>query len=159
MSPSFPEQSFIFSLAELQRLLRSYAEKKVARYGVTRAQWAVLAKLERTEGLPQAKLAKAMEMQPITLKRLIDPLCANGLIERRADESDRRAYRLYLRPAGSALVQRLKTLRNEINQQALIHLKPADAQRLFDQLEAIKNNVRGVLAGECESGKKERRYG
>ncbi len=159
MSPSFPDQSFIFSLAELQRLLRSYAEKKVSRYGVTRAQWAVLAKLERTEGLPQAKLAKAMEMQPITLKRLIDPLCANGLIERRPDQSDRRAYRLYLKPAGSALVQRLKALRNEINQLALVHLAPAEALRLFSQLEAIKVNVRAALSSECEPGKKERRYG
>ena len=159
MSPSFPEHNFIFSLAELQRLVRSYAEKKVARYGVTRAQWAVLAKLERTEGLPQAKLAKAMEMQPITLKRLIDPLCANGLIERRADEADRRTWRLYLKPAGSALLQRLKALRNEINQQALIHLTPAEAQRLFGQLEAIKANVRTALSSNCETARKERRYG
>jgi MarR family transcriptional regulator for hemolysin len=159
---SFPEHNFIFTLAELQRLLRSYAEQKVARFGVTRAQWAALAKLEKTEGQTQATLAKAMDMQPITLKRLIDPLCAKDLIERRADRDDRRAYRLYLKPAGRALVQRLKSVRNEINQQALIHLKPQDAQRLVEQLNAIKENVRTAQAADSvdkNDKKKERRYG
>jgi len=145
---SFPEHNFIFTLAELQRVVRSYAEQKVARYGVTRAQWAAL--------------AKAMDMQPITLKRLIDPLCAKDLIERRNDKDDRRAYRLYLKPAGRALVQRLQTVRNEINQQALIHLKPLDAQRVVEQLNAIKENVRSAHASDSvdkNEKKRERRYG
>jgi MarR family transcriptional regulator for hemolysin len=159
---SFPEHNFIFTLAELQRVVRSYAEQKVARFGVTRAQWAALAKLEKSEGQTQATLAKAMDMQPITLKRLIDPLCAKDLIERRNDKDDRRAYRLYLRPAGRALVQRLRTVRNEINQQALIHLKPQDAQRVVEQLNAIKENVRSAHTSDSvdkNEKKKERRYG
>ena len=103
-----------------------------------------------------------MEMQPITLKRLIDPLCAKQLIERRSDENDRRANRLYLKPAGRALVQRLQTVRNEINQQALIHLKPLDAQRVVEQLNAIKENVRSAHASDSvdkNEKKRERRYG
>lgn len=159
---SFPEHNFIFTLAELQRVVRSYAEQKVARFGVTRAQWAALAKLEKREGQTQATLAKAMDMQPITLKRLIDPLCAKDLIERRNDKDDRRAYRLYLKPAGRALVQRLQTVRNEINQQALIHLKPLDAQRVVEQLNAIKENVRSAHASDSvdkNEKKRERRYG
>ncbi len=162
MPLNFPEHNFIFTLAELQRVVRSYAEQKVARYGITRAQWAALAKLEKSEGQTQATLAKAMDMQPITLKRLIDPLCAKDLIERRGDKDDRRAYRLYLKPAGRALVAKLRSLRNEINQQALIHLKPQDAQRLVEQLNAIKENVRAVQASDSidkNEKKKERRYG
>jgi len=159
---SFPEHNFIFTLAELQRVVRSYAEQKVSRFGVTRAQWAALAKLEKREGQTQATLAKAMDMQPITLKRLIDPLCAKDLIERRSDKDDRRAYRLYLKPAGRALVGKLRSVRNEINQQALIHLKPQDAQRLVEQLNAIKENVRVAQqadSAEKNDKKKERRYG
>jgi MarR family transcriptional regulator, transcriptional regulator for hemolysin len=159
MALSFPEHNFIFTLAELQRVMRSYAEQKVARYGITRAQWAVLAKLERTEGQQQATLAKAMEMQPITLKRLIDPLCAKGLIERRSDANDRRANRLYLKPAGRALVVKLKSVRNEINQQALIHLKPQDAERLVGQLNAIKENVRTAQQADGSEKRREHRYG
>ena len=66
------DMNFLFALAELQRLVRAYADKQAARYGITRAQWAVLAKVERFEGLKQSELAEQMEMQPITLTRLND---------------------------------------------------------------------------------------
>jgi len=93
------DMNFLFTLGEVQRLVRAYADKQAARYGITRAQWAVLAKVERTEGLKQSELAEQMEMQPITLTRLIDKLCDNGWIERRGDETDRRVNRLYLKKA------------------------------------------------------------
>src|SRR5438046_8483955 len=97
------ELNFLFTLAELQRMMRGYADRQAARYGITRAQWAVLAKVERTEGLKQSELAEQMEMQPITLTRLIDKLCGNGWIERRGDDNDRRVNRLYLRKAARPL--------------------------------------------------------
>jgi len=101
------DMNFLFALAELQRLVRAYADKQAARYGITRAQWAVLAKVERNEGLKQTELAEQMEMQPITLTRLIDRLCDNGWIERRSDDSDRRVNRLYLRKAARPLLAKL----------------------------------------------------
>ena len=91
------DMNFLFTLGELQRLVRAYADKQAARYGITRAQWAVLAKVERNEGMKQSELAEQMEMQPITLTRLIDRLCDNGWIERVEEDStprDRRTYRL-----------------------------------------------------------------
>jgi MarR family transcriptional regulator for hemolysin len=66
MSRGPVDMNFLFTLGELQRLVRAYADKQAARYGITRAQWAVLAKVERTEGLKQSELAEQMEMQPIT---------------------------------------------------------------------------------------------
>ena len=101
------DMNFLFTLAEVQRLMRVYADKEAARYGITRAQWAVLAKVERTEGMKQTELAEQMEMQPITLTRLIDKLCDNGWIERRGDETDRRVNRLYLKKAGRPLLAKL----------------------------------------------------
>ena len=107
MSRGSVDMNFLFTLGELQRLVRAYADKQAARYGITRAQWAVLAKVERTEGLKQSELAEQMEMQPITLTRLIDRLCDNGWIERRGDETDRRVNRLYLRKAARPLLGKL----------------------------------------------------
>ena len=95
---------FLFALFETQRMLRLYADKLAVRHGITRAQWAVLAKLERTEGLKQSELADMMEIQPISLTRLIDRLCSNDLIERREDPKDRRVNRLYLRPAARPML-------------------------------------------------------
>jgi DNA-binding MarR family transcriptional regulator len=150
---------FLFALFETQRMLRLYADRLAVRHGITRAQWAVLAKLERTEGLKQSELAELMEMQPITLTRLIDRLCDNDLIERRADARDRRANRLYLRPAARPLLKRLGELRAEITQASLKHFTADEAQALVAQLDTIKSNVRDALHAIGDAGTKEQRYG
>ena len=150
---------FLFALFETQRMLRLYADKLAVRHGITRAQWAVLAKLERTEGLKQSELADMMEMQPITLTRLIDRLCSNDLIERREDPKDRRVNRLYLRPAARPMLAQLAKLRAEITQTALSHLTASEADALTGQLEFIKNNVRDALQTVSDAKLKEQRYG
>src|SRR3954454_13783733 len=139
------DMNFLFTLAELARLVRAYADKQAARYGITRAQWAVLAKVERAEGMKQSELAELMEMQPITLTRLIDRLCENGWIERRGDETDRRVNRLYLRKAARPLLGKLSGLRSELTATALEGIGPAEAHRMLAQLEAIKENVRNAI--------------
>jgi DNA-binding MarR family transcriptional regulator len=154
------ETNFLFTLGEVFRLIRVYADKEAARYGITRAQWAVLAKIERQEGLKQTELAEQMEMQPITLTRLIDKLCDAGLIERRGDENDRRVNRLYLKKAARPLLGKLAGLRAELTATALEGINPADAHRLLGQLEDIKENVRNAIQSPAgESSRKEQRYG
>ena len=154
------DMNFLFTLAELQRMMRAYADKQAARHGITRAQWAVLAKVERAEGLKQSELAEQMEMQPITLTRLIDKLCDNGWIERRGDENDRRVNRLYLRKAARPLLGKLSGLRAELTATALVGINPADAHRLLAQLDLIKENVRNAIQNPAgEPPRKEQRYG
>ena len=154
------DMNFLFTLAELQRLVRAYADKQAARYGITRAQWAVLAKVERSEGLKQSELAELMEMQPITLTRLVDRLCDNGWIERRDDDTDRRVNRLYLRKAARPLLAKLAGLRSELTATALEGINPADAHRLLAQLETIKENVRNAIQNASEEATtKEQQYG
>jgi MarR family transcriptional regulator for hemolysin len=154
------DMNFLFALGEVQRLMRAYADKEAARYGITRAQWAVLAKLERSEGMKQTELAEQLEMQPITLTRLIDKLCDNGWIERRGDENDRRVNRLYLKKAARPLLGKLAGLKSEITSAALEGISPIDAERLVSQLESIKENVRNALQTiDAQLPKKEQRYG
>ena len=153
------DANFLFTLGELQRVVRAYADRQAARYGITRAQWAVLAKIERFEGMKQTELAEQMEMQPITLTRLIDRLCDNGWIERRSDDSDRRVNRLYLRKAARPLLAKLSGLRSELTETALKGIGPADAQRLLTQLETVKENVRNAIADAEQDARKEQRYG
>jgi MarR family transcriptional regulator for hemolysin len=154
------DMNFLFTLGEVQRMMRAYADRQAARYGITRAQWAVLANVERTEGLKQSELAEQMEMQPITLTRLIDKLCDNGWIERRGDENDRRVNRLYLRKAARPLLGKLAGLRSELTATALDGINPADAHRLLAQLDLIKENVRNAIQNPAnEPPRKEQRYG
>lgn len=153
-----PDHHFLFALADLQRSVRAYADQRASRHGITRAQWAVLVKIHREEGLQQAELAKLLDIQPITLTRLVDRLCAAGFVERRADENDRRANRLYLLPAARPLMVKLRSLRDEINQTALAHMTPEEADRFVAQLDAIKANVRAAHKSGC-AAKKERSNG
>ena len=80
---------------------------------MTRAQWAVLVRLDRSEGLNQSELAEMLDLQPITLTRLLDKLCDSGLIERRPDPDDRRAKRLFLTAAARPLLEQLSVLGEE----------------------------------------------
>src|SRR2546423_12434949 len=110
MRPRNPRREFAFVLNDVARLLRTYADQRARRLGITRAQWAVMARLEHAEGLKQSELADILDLQPITLTRLVDRLCANGMIERRADPNDRRAKRLHLTPLARPLMDRLAEL-------------------------------------------------
>ena len=90
----------LFQLSDVARTMRTYIDQRAREHGMTRAQWGVLARLERQEGMTQAEMAEALEIQPISLVRLIDRLCQHGLVERRPHPRDRRANRLYLTDKG-----------------------------------------------------------
>ena len=154
------DMNFLFTLGEVTRMVRAWADKEAVHYGITRAQWAVLAKIERNEGMKQSELAEQMEMQPITLTRLIDKLCDNGFIERRGDENDRRVNLLYLKKAARPLLGKLAGLRSELTATALEGITPADAHKLLAQLETIKENVRNAVQSPgANPSRKEQRYG
>src|SRR5262245_59394633 len=102
-----PARKIAFLISDLARLLKTYVDQQARRYGMTRAQWQVLVRVERNEGLKQSELAEMLDLQPITLTRLVDRLYENGLIERRPDPNDRRAKRLFLTPDARPLMERL----------------------------------------------------
>ena len=91
-----PYQGVGALLVEVGRLLRRNFNRRAQELGLTQAQWQALAHLSRKQGINQACLADLLEVQPITLARLIDRLAAAGWVERRPDPADRRAQRLYL---------------------------------------------------------------
>ena len=151
-----------FSINDVARLLRTYADQSAGRYGMTRAKWAVLARLDRFEGLKQAELAEMLDLQPISLTRLLDGLAENGLIERRADPEDRRVKRLYLTPDARPLLERLTELGEDLMETALAGLSPAEVDGLLAQLTTVKENLRQAIQKKQQNGKSaeiEQRYG
>ena len=120
-----------FAINDVARLLRTFADHAAGRFGMTRAKWAVLARLDRFEGLKQTELAEMLDLQPITLTRLLDGLANNGLIERRPDPDDRRAKRLFLTPAARPLLERLTALGEGLMETALAGLEPSDVDALL----------------------------
>jgi MarR family transcriptional regulator for hemolysin len=134
-----------FTINDVARLLRNYADQKAAQFGMSRAKWAVLARLDRFEGLKQAELADMLDLQPISLTRLLDGLSTNGLIERRPDPEDRRAKRLYLTPAARPLLEQLSILGEELTETAFAGLDETAEAVLLQRLSAVKENLRRVV--------------
>jgi MarR family transcriptional regulator for hemolysin len=146
-----------FNINDVARLLRTYADQKAANFGLTRAKWAVLARLDRFEGLKQNELAEMLDLQPISLTRLLDGLSESGLIERRSDPDDRRAKRLFLTPAARPLLDRLSELGEDLMTTALAGLDQAERSALLASLTTIKENLRQAV--QKKSAKMEQRYG
>jgi MarR family transcriptional regulator for hemolysin len=138
-------RELLFLISDVGRLLRTYADQKARRFGMTRAQWAVLLRLERREGLKQSDLAEALDIQPITLTRLVDRLCDNGLIERRADPNDRRAKRLYLTPAARPLIDRIADRIEELSETVLAGIEPAEVERMLSKLGLARENLKQAI--------------
>ena len=108
-----PDQpDLLFLLHDVARHVRLNADRRAAAYGLTRAQWVILMWLERQPGLSQKELAEIVEVEPITVGRLIDRLEAREFVERRADPQDRRIWRLHLRPAALPVLRALQQERN-----------------------------------------------
>ena len=105
----------------------------------------VLARLDRFEGLKQSELAEMLDLQPITLTRLLDRLCECGLIERRPDPNDRRAKRLFLTPAARPMLERLGNLGEELMATALAGVDRENIEKMVAQLAIVKENLRQAI--------------
>src|ERR1700683_1529798 len=145
MPPVSRRREFAFILNDVARLLRTYADYRAAQFGMTRAQWAVLVRLDLYEGLNQSELADMLDLQPITLTRLLDKLCDSGLIERRPDPGDRRAKRLFLTAAARPLLKQLGVLGEETMAAALEGLSQDDIARMVSELGTVKDNLRRLI--------------
>lgn len=140
------KREMAFTIMDVARLLKTYADQRARQFGISRAQWAVLIRIERNEGLKQSELAEMLDLQPITLTRLLDRLAESGLIERRADPNDRRANRLYLKPAAKPLLGRLSELGADLMDIVLDGLSTASIERMLKELGQIKDNLRSAIA-------------
>jgi MarR family transcriptional regulator, transcriptional regulator for hemolysin len=160
MLPRSLNREFAFTLNDVARMLKTYADHMGSQFGVTRAQWAVLVRLDRFEGLKQSELAEMLDLQPITLTRLLDRLCDNGLIERRSDPNDRRAKRLFLTAAARPLLERLGELGEDMMTTTLNGVSSESVEQIVAQLAIVKENLRQAIAHRNAAGAGEgQRYG
>jgi MarR family transcriptional regulator, transcriptional regulator for hemolysin len=140
------KKQIVSQLVETSRLLRNYIDHRAKSRGTTRAQWIVLFRLREQEGLSQVDLADVLELQPISLVRLLDRLVEHDLVERRSDPKDRRANRLFLTPVGRQLVDDLDSLRDAIAADVLHGVPTATLETSLKALRDIKDRIK-TLAG------------
>lgn len=130
-----------FLISDVGRSLRTVVDQRARRIGMTRAQWALLYHIERTKGARQVDLASLMELEPMTVARLIDRLEKAGVVERRADPADRRANRIYLTKKAGPVLERLRRIGDELMAEVLAPFDPAEREKLHALLSILKTNL------------------
>ena len=138
------KRQLVSQLVESSRLLRNFIDHRAKGRGTTRAQWIVLFRLREQEGLSQVDLADVLELQPISLVRLLDRLVEHGLVERRHDPKDRRANRLFLTDAGRQLVDDLDSLRDANATDVLQGVSITSIQTTLNTLLDIKERIKSL---------------
>jgi DNA-binding MarR family transcriptional regulator len=130
-----------FEIAETAHALRKAFDRRAVGLGVTRAQWKVLFRLTREPGLRQIELADMLDIEPITLTRIIDRLEEGGLVERVSDPTDRRAWRLHVTAKAQPLVVKLRAVADEMIADAFAGIDPKEIEITRQVLARVRDNA------------------
>ena len=130
-----------FEIGETAHAMRKAFDRRASALGVTRAQWKVLFRLSREPGLRQIELADMLDIEPITLSRIIDRLAEAELVERQPDPADRRAWRLHVTGRAQPLVEKLRRLADELFAEAFAGIDPKDMENVRRVLARVRENV------------------
>jgi MarR family transcriptional regulator for hemolysin len=135
-------------ISDVARLLRTEFDRRVRRLGITRAQWLVLTRLHRRPGASLSELAEMMEVEKATAGRMIDRLVANGWVERRTQEGDRRVY---LTAEAERVHKRIWRVAEDTVNSALTDLSPRESKQLMALLQRIKKTLVSANDGQTRN--------
>ena len=138
---SKPPASLGFLVNDVARLIRRNFNRRVQHLGLTQAQWQVLAHLARNEGMRQIQLAETLEMQPISVARIIDRMQAAGWVERRPDPADRRAFNLYVTDKANPILEQMWEHGAETRAQALAGIPEPQRELVMQALLTMRENL------------------
>jgi DNA-binding MarR family transcriptional regulator len=133
--------SFGFLLSDTARLVRRRFDERARQHGATRAQWKALLGISRHAGINQGGLADLLEVEPITLCRMIDRMEDAGLVERRRDPNDRRAWQLFLTDKAHPIIEELHCTAADLMAQALRGVPPEQLEAVTGTLNRIRQNL------------------
>ena len=135
------DRDLLVVLHDVARLIRTRFDQRARAFGMTRAQWVILARLSRQPGLSQNELATICEVEPITVGRLVDRLEARDMVERRPDPTDRRVKRLHLLPAAEPVLVQITRSREYLDAEITDGLYGPAREALVDALLHMKTKL------------------
>ena len=135
------DRDLLLLLHDVARLIRTRFDQRARAKGMTRAQWVILARVSANPGLSQNELAAILEVEPISVGRLVDRLEVRALVERRADPADRRIWRLHLLPAAEPILEEISRARDVLGEQLLDGVDANSRTQMVDALLVMKNNL------------------
>jgi len=130
-----------FLIHDAARLMRRRFERMGSEYGLSAAQWRLMVRVVREEGLTQARLAELLEIEPISVSRLIDRMQEGGWVERRQDAADRRVHMIFPTARSRETFGAIKGVAGEVFEQALAGLSLQERQAILHGLSTIVNNL------------------
>lgn len=134
-------ESIGFLLNDTARLFRRAFNARTRDSGITALQWRLMIYLRRHAGIRQGPLAELIEVEPITLSRMVDRLAEAGLVERRADPGDRRAWLLHLTPRADTLLNGIAPTTEALVAEATEGLSAAERDQLSMLVERVRANL------------------
>lgn len=135
------QDSLGFLMADVSRMMRRAFQQRLEGSSLTLAQARALVYVGRHEGVRQVDLAAMLEVQPITLARLIDQLADAGLVDRRSDPADRRAHRMFLTPAAASHLAAISEVALAIQADVLRDLDEQQTATIFVALHKMRDNL------------------
>ncbi|MFN3862878.1 MAG: MarR family winged helix-turn-helix transcriptional regulator [Erythrobacter sp.] len=141
-----------YRLADNSRQLRRLFDERVRSLGLTGPQARLLLSLERSPKENQAFYAERLEIEPITLTRIVDRLEEAGWIERQADPADRRARILHLTDKSRGIVTRLRTSVEGLFEDMLEGFTAEERALFAAMLERIALNLAAARHPEVVNG-------
>jgi len=142
-----------FLIHDVQRLMRKRFEARAGGLGLSAAQWRLLVHVSKEEGVTQARLAELLEIEPISVSRLIDRMEEGGWIERRTDAADRRVRTIHPTDKARAVYAEVKSLAVEVYEEALTGVSADNRRALIEALETMTENLSASDQQSTESAK------
>ncbi len=130
-----------FLIHDVQRLLRKRFEARASGLGLSSAQWRLMVRVAKEAGVTQARLAELLEIEPISVSRLVDRMEEGGWIERRSDATDRRVRMIFPTAKASAAYAEVKSLAGEVYEESLTGVSPEARRVLINALDAMARNL------------------
>lgn len=148
-----PGDSLGLLLHEATRAVRKAFERRVAPQGLSSAQWRLLVTVAKQGEATQARLADLLEIEPISVSRLIDRMEAAGWVERRPDPADRRAKIVAPTDRARAAHAEIRHMAEDVYAEALRGLSAAERQQLLGSLSQVIANLNEAAAQATEGAK------
>lgn len=130
-----------FLINDTARLFRRTFDGNIRELGMTSLQWRAVARLNLEPGMRQSELADLLEVEPITLSRMIDRLAESGMVCRKPDPNDRRAWNLYLSEKAQPLMEQLQQEADHVQELALTGLDKQERAQLAQLVERVRTNL------------------
>ncbi len=132
---------FGYLLNDTSRLLRRRFEQRAKGYNITSAQWRAMAQLSRHDGLTQVALAHLLEIEPMSVCRLIDRMEAGDFVKRLPDPADKRAKLVYLTEKSRALLDVMRVVAMDVYEDAFEGFDEEERSGLVNALNRINENL------------------